>query len=188
MNVATLCLAILHEGETTGYEIRKSSTEGEYAYFVEASFGSIYPALARLEADGLVTSRVEQQEGRPAKKVYAITPLGRETFHASLFSKLDKDTFRSEFLLFARFAPHLPASLVKARIEERLTMLDAEIEQIEQIRNRRGSNPSDRWVTDYGWECQKVAREHLATHMQELIDLAEPDETEPVAAQLGSIG
>ncbi|HHG90536.1 MAG TPA: PadR family transcriptional regulator [Devosia sp.] len=183
MNVATLCLAILHGGEATGYEIRKSSTEGEYAYFVEASFGSIYPALARLEADGLVTSRVEQQEGRPAKKVYAITTQGRETFHASLFDKLDKDIFRSEFLLFARFARQLPASLVRARIEERLAGLDAELEQIEQIRDEREGHPGDQWVTSYGYECLKVARDHLASHMQELIDLAQPDEANTVAAQ-----
>lgn len=73
MNVRTICLSILYEGESTGYEIRKLSIEGEYSYFVDASYGSIYPALAKLEQDGLVTSRVEAQAGKPAKKIYAIT-------------------------------------------------------------------------------------------------------------------
>ena len=63
MNVRTLCLSILFEGEATGYEIRRLCVEGECAYFVEASFGSIYPALAKLEDDGLVESRVAQQDG-----------------------------------------------------------------------------------------------------------------------------
>ena len=85
MNVRTICLAILYDGEATGYEIRKLSVEGEYSYFVDASFGSIYPALARLEAESLVTSRVEQQDGRPAKKIYSITAAGRTAFIASLF-------------------------------------------------------------------------------------------------------
>ena len=67
MNVKTLCLAILYDENATGYEIRKLSVEGEYAYFVEASFGSIYPALAKLEEEGLVTSQVELQDGKPAK-------------------------------------------------------------------------------------------------------------------------
>ena len=44
MNVRTICLAILYDGEATGYEIRKLSVEGEYSYFIDASFGSIYPA------------------------------------------------------------------------------------------------------------------------------------------------
>ena len=72
MNVRTICLAILYDGEATGYEIRKLSVEGEYSYFIDASFGSIYPALAKLEVDGLVTSRVEMQEGKPAKKVIVV--------------------------------------------------------------------------------------------------------------------
>ena len=82
MNVRTVCLAILYDKEASGYEIRKLSVEGEYAYFIDASFGSIYPALAKLEAEGLVTSRVAQQDGRPAKKVYAITPAGRSASSA----------------------------------------------------------------------------------------------------------
>ena len=50
MNVRTICLAILFEGEASGYEIRKLSVEGEYSYFIDASFGSVCPALAKLEA------------------------------------------------------------------------------------------------------------------------------------------
>ena len=88
MNVRTICLAILFEGEASGYEIRKLSVEGEYSYFIDASFGSIYPALAKLEADNFVTSHVEQQDGKPAKKVYTITQAGRHAFIASLFDDL----------------------------------------------------------------------------------------------------
>ena len=115
MNVKTICLAILYEGEATGYEIRKLSVEGDYSYFIDASFGSIYPALAKLEADNLVSSHVEQQDGKPAKKIYSITPAGRQAFIASLFENLGEDEYRSEFLLFARFASELPASLVQRR-------------------------------------------------------------------------
>ncbi len=182
MNVRNLCLAILHDGETTGYQIRKSSTEGEYAYFVDASYGSIYPALARLENDKLVTSRVEQQEGRPAKKVYSITELGRETFHQSLFEMLDDDVFRSEFLLFARFAPQLPASLVEQRINERIEKLDAELEQLNKVKSERHA-PSDQWVVKYGIACLSAARTHLLSRMDELIALAKPDPTSSQAAE-----
>ena len=80
MNVRTLCLAILYFGDATGYEIRKLSTEGKYSYFVEASYGAIYPALAKLEKDGLVTCRIEAVEGKPSRKVYSITDAGRNEF------------------------------------------------------------------------------------------------------------
>ena len=175
MNVKTLCLAILHDKDASGYEIRKLSTEGDYSFFVEASFGAIYPALARLEAEGLVTSHVEAQESRPAKKVYSITAAGRESFRNSLFEDLGEDTYRSEFLLFARFAAILPASLVETRIREKLAEMDRELERFEQIKTECGECPADLWLVNYGIEVHQVARRYLADHMHELIALAQPD-------------
>ena len=182
MNVRNLCLAILHDGETTGYQIRKMSTEGEYAYFVDASYGSIYPALARLETEALVTSRVEQQEGRPAKKVYSITKSGREVFHQSLFADLDDDVYRSEFLLFARFAPQLPASLVEQRINQQLTRLDAEIQQLERAQAERRDS-GDQWVIDYGLTCLSLTRQQLKSKMKGLVAMAIPDSKNTQAAE-----
>ena len=45
MDVRTICLGILTRGDATGYEIKKLVEDGGYQHFVEASFGSIYPAL-----------------------------------------------------------------------------------------------------------------------------------------------
>jgi DNA-binding PadR family transcriptional regulator len=174
MTVRTLCLSTLYEGEATGYEIRKLCVEGECSYFVEASFGSIYPALARLEADGLVTSRVEQQAGKPAKKVYAITEAGRRAFLASLFEPLGADAFRSEFLLFARFASELPASLVEERLRGRIEASDRQIAALEEIATGKG-HPADEWVVSYGRNCLGIARDYIRSHMHELIALARPD-------------
>ena len=83
------------------------------------AIGAIYPALQKLEADRLVTSRIERQDGKPSKKIYSITELGRREFINSLFEQLGEDEYRSEFLLFARFAAELPRSLVQQRLIER---------------------------------------------------------------------
>jgi len=39
--------------------------------------GSIYPLLARLKRQGLVTTRLEESPEGPARKYYAATPVGR---------------------------------------------------------------------------------------------------------------
>jgi DNA-binding PadR family transcriptional regulator len=174
MNVRTLCLSILYEGEATGYEIRKLCTEGESAYFVDASYGSIYPALAKLEAERLVTSRVEQQQGKPAKKIYVITEPGRQAFLNALFDKLGEDEFRSEFLLFARFASELPASLVEQRLRERIETIDSQVAELDRVAEQH-SHPADAWVLGYGRSCLSIAGEYIRTHMQELIALAKPE-------------
>src|ERR1700712_5765734 len=174
MNVRTVCLAILYDAEATGYEIRKLSTDGEYCYFVDASYGAIYPALQKLEADKLVTSRVEQQDGKPAKKIYSLTPAGRREFINSLFEQLGEDEFRSEFLLFARFASELPQSLVQVRLRERIASLDQAIAEMSKLATNH-SQPADRWIIDYGRSCMAYARDYIDAHMGELIAMARPD-------------
>ncbi len=180
MNVRTLCLSILFDREASGYEIRKLCTEDEGCYFVEASFGSIYPALAKLEDDGLVVSRVEQQSGKPNKKIYAITAAGREAFIDALHEPMADDIFRSPFLLFARFAHLVDAELVKSRIEARLAKMDETIADLRRMQNDLATDPcgnggsyaNDAWVLSYGLKTLEAAREHLHTDMNDLIATA----------------
>ena len=172
MNVRTLCLSILYEGEATGYEIRRLCVEGECSYFIEASFGSIYPALAKLEDDGLVVSRTEQQDGKPAKKVYSITEAGRTAFAQQLAEPLGEDMFRSPFLLFARFAHILPRDLVEARANEFLQATIEKHRKLDDVSAERGCNASDAWVINYGRAVMEVAERHMRSHMHELITLA----------------
>lgn len=182
MNVRTICMAILYDGDATGYEIRKLSVEGEYSYFIDASYGSIYPALARLEKDQLVTSRVETQEGKPAKKVYSLTPEGRSAFLHSLFDKLEADEFRSEFLLFLRFATELPQSLVEQRLNERLSEIAGRIRDFDEL-NSKHCHPGDQWVINYGRACMVAAQDYIQANKFKLIELARPDSGTAAAAE-----
>jgi DNA-binding PadR family transcriptional regulator len=174
MNVKTLCLSILYENEATGYEIRQLSTNGECSYFVEASYGSIYPALTKLEQEGLLTSHTQVQQGRPAKKIYKITQAGRDEFRTSLTKELNEDIFRSEFLLFARFASILPKALVKKRLQERKIILEQEIANLTAMQNQ-GNKNSNEWVLNYGLNIRNVEIQYLKAHMNKLIDIASAD-------------
>ncbi|HWU17811.1 MAG TPA: PadR family transcriptional regulator [Devosia sp.] len=172
MNVRTLCLSILYNEDATGYEIRRMCTEGECAYFVEASFGSIYPALARLEDDGLVTSRTETQDGKPTKKIYSITEAGRAAFVQHLGEPLAPNMFRSPFLLFARYAHILPKELVEERVTDFLQEFTDKRETLEGFLEEHGTSAADTWVINYGRAMMEVAEDYLRSHMHELITLA----------------
>lgn len=180
MNIKTICLAILFDGDATGYEIRKKSTEGEFSYFVEASYGSIYPALAKLEQDLLVTSNVQAQDGRPAKKVYSITETGRSYFLDAMHNDPGEDVFRSPFLLFARYAAHMPAELVEQRVLEKVAALESHIKELESL-HQTHTAAGDRWIIDLGLACQKVASTYMRDHMHQLTDLAIKDTTRDAA-------
>jgi DNA-binding PadR family transcriptional regulator len=119
-------LGILSRGDATGYEIKKLFDDDGYQHFVEASFGSIYPALNRLTEQGLVSVRSEAQEKRPDRKVYSITDAGREAFLGSLMKPLPEDRHRSPFV-FAMLFSHL---LPQPRVVE---MMDTYIEHSEAM-------------------------------------------------------
>ena len=138
MNVRTLCLAILNFGEATGYEIRKKTQEGVFSYFINASYGSIYPALTQLTKDGLVSCRPLMQSGRPNKKIYTLTEKGRQAFIEALQSPPGEDIFKSEFLMIMMcsdlVAPEKLSELIDARIkwlDDKVAYLRGVIEQVE---------------------------------------------------------
>lgn len=158
LNIRSLCLAILYFGDATGYEIKKQSTEGDFSHFVVASFGSIYPALARLEADGMVTVREETHPGKPARKVYSITPAGREEFLSALAEPQAPDLFRSEFLLIAVCAQLVTPERMRAAIDLHAAQIREELAHLDAIASHCGDDAT-RWAVNYGLHCksQKLA-------------------------------
>lgn len=175
MSIRTLCLAILHAREATGYEIKKLSVEGTYRYFSEASFGSIYPTLARLEAEALVTVREELQPGKPARKVYAITDAGRRALVAELSAEPAPDVFRSSFMLVAVCADILPRGVVTAAVESRLAQLDAEIGHLDEIAAAT-DDAATRWACEYGMACVGRSRDYLRASRDRIEAIAQPDD------------
>ncbi len=130
MDVRTICLAILTRGDATGYEIKKLFEDGTYRHFVEASFGSIYPALNRLTEEGLVSVRAEAQEKRPDRKVYSLTEAGRQAVTDALMRPLAEDKHRSPFLFAMLFSHLLPQEHVLATIDAYIRQSEASLAQI----------------------------------------------------------
>jgi DNA-binding PadR family transcriptional regulator len=167
VDVRTICLGILTRGDATGYEIKKLFEEDGYEHFVEASFGSIYPALNRLTEEGYVSVRSEAQEKRPDRKVYSITPAGRTAFVASLLKPLPEDRHRSPFVFAMLFADLLPGPRVTA-------MLDAYIHQIGEklahlnARVDASKSSGERFVADYGRTVYEATLNFLRTHRAEI--------------------
>ncbi len=150
MNVRTLCLGILSLKDATGYEIKKMVEEGVFSHFIDASYGSIYPALAQMLKEGLVTVRSETQPGRPERKIYSITGKGRAVLQEALHTDPAPDKFKSEFLfqmLFMdRIDPQHLAVIYDAYIEEQ----EAELKRVEDSRNELPDHAGARFVNDFG--------------------------------------
>jgi len=127
LKVGELCLGVLTMSDATGYEIKKLFEEGAFSHFIAASYGSIYPALQNLTKQGLVTCRQQSQQKRPDKKIYSITPAGREAFLHTLGREPAPDSFRSESLFVMMFAHLMPLDQVRRMIDDRLAFFDQSI-------------------------------------------------------------
>lgn len=150
MNVRTLCLGYLSLREATGYEIKKDFEEGLFCHFMEASYGSIYPALNQLAVEGMVTVREEEQSGKPDKKVYAITPVGVTALTKELQVLPARDKYKSEFLFIMLLQHHIPHDHRIASIEKQLADLKADLLNIAECKAECAEDPAGSFVMGYG--------------------------------------
>ncbi len=73
--VSLLLLHLLAEQESYGYEVAQRLQAAGFADVLE---GTVYPALARLEREGRLATRLVASSSGPARKYYRLTPAGRD--------------------------------------------------------------------------------------------------------------
>lgn len=95
-------LGFLSYQPLTGYELegRINASTGN---FWHARLSQIYTTLKKLEEEGMVTSRIEPQEGRPDRRVYTITETGLADLHQWLAQPLMEITPQKDDLLLKLF-------------------------------------------------------------------------------------
>jgi len=160
MEVKTLCLGALALGDATGYEIKKMFEDGVFGHFLEASYGSIYPALTKLTEDGLLTCTTQEQDGKPDKKIYSITPEGSAALSERLGEPVSEDKFRSDFLFVMVFAHFLPKAAVSRLIDDKIAGFQAEAEKLSSETGTIGT-PGAEFIRRYGQTIMRASAECL---------------------------
>ena len=102
---------IYHNGiftatEMSGYQL-KQQMAGSTSNFFDASFGSIYPALKKMEVRGAITVR-DVMEGGKFKKFYTITESGKVEFMEWLENPIECSKTRPDPLVKLFFYGYLP--------------------------------------------------------------------------------
>jgi len=148
MDVKTVCLGMLDDGEASGYDLKKQF-ESTFAHFFAAGYGSIYPALSSLAEAGLVDCREIAQDGKPDRKVYRITDAGREQLLIALQDPAPGHKLRSEFLATMCFA-HL---MTPEQIEVVLANRMADIEKYMSMFKELESTCMEDWPNGMRFVC-----------------------------------
>lgn len=164
--VTWVVLGLVALGPRSGYDVKRV-VDRSIRHFWAASYGQIYPELRRLEAAGWIEGE-DLPRGRRSRRLYRITPAGRQALRAWLAGRETRIEMRDESLLRLFFADTL-------RDEEALGLLRARREgyrqMLEYLRGLDdGSGEKDppfvdlvyRWAMDYcewGMEwCERQER------------------------------
>jgi hypothetical protein len=186
-------LGLLNEGPLHGYEIRRR-LRAHLGMVANVSFGSLYPALARLEAAGDVEALASEDDelttalpstgslsgeraaqrakrlvggrGRRSRKVYRVTDAGTAHFATLLNASSGTDDSRS-FGLRWSFARHLAPSSRLALLERRRA----------QLVQRLGETADSELLDPYARSVVKHAADGVASDIAWLDDLIEVERT-----------
>lgn len=132
-------LGMLHESPMHGYELRKQLTTTLGAFRAAISYGSLYPTLRRLKADGFIAEGNAPAEsgcstdmplltGRRGRIVYRITAEGKERFQ-ELLCRAGPETYDSE----TGFGVHF-AFFARTDSDTRLRILEGRRRRVEERR------------------------------------------------------
>lgn len=171
MDVKTLCLGLLSARPGSGYDLKKEF-ESLFKHFYSAGYGSIYPALADLAACGLVTCEQIAQSGKPDRKVYRITPEGRQAFARALERCQPQHKMRSEFLAAMYFADLMESDRVRELLEQRVAELHGALAHLESLQHRwQADAPAGaRFVAGFGVAIARAATAYIEENKELLLD------------------
>jgi len=179
MDIKTVCLGMLTDGEASGYDMKKCF-ESSFGHFYPAGYGSIYPALSTLARNGLVEFELVPQDGKPDRKVYTITAKGREALMEGLGNPNPSHKLRSEFLATTWFAHLMSDGQINTVVENKLEEIDEFLEMIEAFQpgNCPGAGRGAQFVAGYG--------KHMATAFKNYVENNRDLLTEPVVGDVNS--
>jgi DNA-binding PadR family transcriptional regulator len=169
MDVKTVCLGMLSDGDASGYDLKKQF-ESTFSHFFAAGYGSIYPALASLHADGLVECREIAQDGRPDRKVYRITAAGLDQLRAALDAPNPSHKIRSEFLATMCFAHLMTPEQIAGVLDNRLADLEHYLQMFEEFETCNESwTDGMRFVCGFGRAMTEATKSFIEEHRDSLV-------------------
>src|SRR5438445_2221256 len=127
-------LGFLVDQPMHGYELKRALSPA-LPREQRVNDGILYPLLKRMDAEGLISGRVERRANGRERRVYHPTAAGRRAFLEWLEGGVDEEDevaydfllgnrFRSRSLFFGRLAPHAQPGSSKPSLAEAVANLE----------------------------------------------------------------
>lgn len=160
-------LGLLKERAMHGYELKKELA-AHLGQFWQVSYGSLYPAIRRMEECGAVERVYPKGEVGRRKNIYRITPLGEGMFAEALddFSVSDDNRFRLKLAFFRYLGPAARVEILerrRAHLTEKLAQIRSQLrtykERIDAYTYRLMEHGIDTTAADIVWIDRLIAEE-----------------------------
>ncbi|NQU55941.1 MAG: PadR family transcriptional regulator, partial [Rhodospirillales bacterium] len=140
-----------------------------FAYFHQVSFGSIYPALAKLCDEELISMREQSQDGRPDKKVYSLTDKGRVALKKALRKTPADDKLRSEAMVMFFLQDFLEPDHLHDVFSQQLEFYKSLLERVEGL-DDTGIPPQRLFVRGLGRTFYRTMVDYMEKNAHMLLD------------------
>jgi DNA-binding PadR family transcriptional regulator len=182
-------LALLEGGPSHGWQMKGQIEAALGPEYGGLNKGYIYEVIHKMERDGLVTSRVEPQEGmRPDRSVLAVTDAGLEQLTGWLAEPVRRSAgFRDEFVQKVLAASLRGEDAVRqvCRVQRRVLLTEAKA--LQTLRREREGDAGASFTievailrTNAELECVEAAEARAGQRLIEPPKAAElPDEASP---------
>ncbi|NIM05094.1 MAG: PadR family transcriptional regulator [Armatimonadetes bacterium] len=177
MDIRNIILGLLESLPMTGYEL-KQAFDNSLGYFSGASFGSIYPTLAKLEKEGLASVKVEPREGRQ-RKVYSITQAGRKEYRDALGGEMTIPPFRNEFLTRLFFFSSLKPKRQEEMAQQYIAYLEEKQASLKSIAPLVEAHADAYQKMCYRFGI-RLLKQYIETSRKTLKELREYNEERPI--------
>lgn len=186
---------LARSGPMHGHQIRREAQLREMERWADIQVGSLYAALHRMAAEGLITVVRSEQAGRfPARTVYAITDEGRQEFFIQRNAYLrDSELPNDRFDLALLFAADMREEDLRGIIEDRIQAFTAAAQSVEHQRAEAEQWLNAREVAAFRHFALRIAAEvqwhrELLETLPEIVDAHDATPVRPLRRQEGATG
>ncbi|WP_042574350.1 PadR family transcriptional regulator [Rhodococcus sp. MEB064] len=152
MALRNAILAALLDGESSGYDLAKCF-DVAVANFWTSTPQQLYRELDKLEGEGLVEARLVEQQRRPNKRMFALTPSGRATLRQFVAGEPRPTAIRDELLVQVEAIDVGDIDAVRMHLTTRGEAAERKLERYQRSREALLNGRSE---TDYLAETERI--------------------------------
>ncbi len=164
-----IILGLLGAHPMSGYDIKRAFDRSLATYW-NAGNSQIYTTLKSLAAHGLVASELLVREGRPNRRVYQLTPRGRQALDAWLVERVPDRFTKDEFLTRLFFCGQTSDEVALRHLEAHRAALRAQLADMEWALREFGTRPTRRPRL---LEFQMLVRDYKQAMLQADLEVTE---------------